>query len=387
VNVARKCGLTAGEETMLVDCKAGRDLSGIVVHHDTMERERKLDWNDVLANVGDYDVAMTGNAFSNLVTTKNGDFVNTLLRYTNVFARTSPIQKTQIVMTLKDGTKNTVGMVGDGANDCGALKAADCGLSISDGEAAIAAPFSAATISSVIDLLLEGRGALATSFSLFKFMILYSIIQTSQVMCAYVFLNLLADTQFLYNDLGLILPLSFTMGLAEPTNKLVPMRPPATLFMPSVLFSVIGHSMFMICFYISVVYFSQVQIWVNPSNQPVTLVNGTTPFISVAVSCIWLVGNMLYWAYAFAFSIGHPFRQKFYQNHLLLLALIVVLTLNILWFWVQTSGVLSFWQLVQMPYDFIGKLFAITIGFMVFTYIYEWIIIRFVADKEAKMRD
>ena len=72
----------------------------------------------------------------------------------------------------------SVGMCGDGANDCAALKSADAGLSLSDSEASIAAPFTSKVqnISSMVILMREGRASLATSITAFKFVMMYALI-------------------------------------------------------------------------------------------------------------------------------------------------------------------------------------------------------------------
>ena len=54
----------------------------------------------------------------------------------------------------------------------------------------------------------EGRAALVTSFSCFKYMALYSIIQFTTVTLLYAFDSNLGDFQFLYIDLFLILPIA-----------------------------------------------------------------------------------------------------------------------------------------------------------------------------------
>ena len=59
-----------------------------------------------------------------------------------VFARMSPDQKAQLIEELKKIDYQVV-MCGDGANDCGALRTANVGVSLSDSEASVAAPFTA----------------------------------------------------------------------------------------------------------------------------------------------------------------------------------------------------------------------------------------------------
>jgi len=58
-----------------------------------------------------------------------------------VYARMSPDDKAVLVQSLQNNLLINSGMCGDGANDCGALKSAAVGISLSDSEASIAAPF------------------------------------------------------------------------------------------------------------------------------------------------------------------------------------------------------------------------------------------------------
>lgn len=97
-----------------------------------------------------------------------------MLVKTQIFARMSPDEKNEVVERLQ-GLGYTVLMCGDGANDCAALKAADVGISLSEAEASVAAPFTSSTpdISCVIEVIKEGRAALVTSFSCFKYMWVY----------------------------------------------------------------------------------------------------------------------------------------------------------------------------------------------------------------------
>lgn len=97
-------------------------------------------------------------------------------------------------------------MCGDGANDCGALKAAHTGISLSEAESSVASPFTSkvANISCVPTVIREGRAALVTSFGIFKYMAAYSLCQFVSVMILYSIDSNLTDFQYLYIDLFMI---------------------------------------------------------------------------------------------------------------------------------------------------------------------------------------
>lgn len=124
----------------------------------------------------------------------------------------SPDEKHELVEKLQS-IDYCCGFCGDGANDCGALKAADVGISLSEAEASVAAPFTSRVfditcVPEVIRYVLppvflvcltifysEGRAALVTSFSCFKYMSLYSAIQFTSVSFLYASASNLGDFQ------------------------------------------------------------------------------------------------------------------------------------------------------------------------------------------------
>ena len=140
------------------------------------------------------------------------DWQNQVLVKGQVFARMSPDEKHELVEKLQS-LDYCCGFCGDGANDCGALKAADVGISLSDAEASVAAPFTSRVfdISCVPRLIKwvaricciyisdflprEGRAALVTSFCCFKYMSLYSAIQFTSVSFLYTSASNLGDFQ------------------------------------------------------------------------------------------------------------------------------------------------------------------------------------------------
>lgn len=236
-----------------------------------------------------------------------------------IFARMAPEQKTQLVCELQR-LQYCVGMCGDGANDCGALKAADVGISLSQAEASVVSPFtsSMASIECVPTVIREGRCSLDTSFSVFKYMALYSLTQFISVLILYTINTNLGDLQFLAIDLFITTTVAVLMSRTGPALTLVRARPPGALLSVPVLGSLLLQVALVAGIQLGGYFLVIAQPWFVPLNRTVPAPDNLPNYENTV---IFSLSGFQYLILAAAVSKGAPFRQPLYTNVPFLVAL------------------------------------------------------------------
>nr|KAF6443120.1 ATPase cation transporting 13A2 [Molossus molossus] len=236
-----------------------------------------------------------------------------------VFARMAPEQKTELVCELQK-LQYCVGMCGDGANDCGALKAADVGISLSQAEASVVAPFtsSMASIECVPMVIREGRCSLDTSFSVFKYMALYSLTQFISVLILYTINTNLGDMQFLAIDLAITTTVAVLMSRTGPALVLGQARPPGALLSVPVLSSLLLQVALVAGVQLGGYFLTVAQPWFVPLNKTVPAPDNLPNYENTVV---FLLSSFQYLVLAAAVSKGAPFRRPLYTNVPFLVAL------------------------------------------------------------------
>ncbi|EEP79196.1 P-type ATPase [Uncinocarpus reesii 1704] len=315
-----------------------------------------------------YSIAVTGDVFRWVVDYGSKEVLDKMLVYGQVFARMSPDEKHELVEKLQS-LDYVCGFCGDGANDCGALKAADVGISLSEAEASVAAPFTSRIfdISCVPKLIREGRAALVTSFCCFKFMSLYSAIQFTSVSFLYASASNLGDFQFLYIDLALILPIAIFMGWIGPYSKLCRKRPTANLVSRKVLTPLLGQ--IVICILVQLTAFETVQgqEWYKPPklNLKDTSIENSQNTALFLVSCYQYIFSGL------VLSVGRPFRQPMTSNVPFVVTIIVTLLVSSYMLFQPADWLFRLMQLTYMSTSFKNWLVALAIGGFGLAYISE----------------
>lgn len=242
-----------------------------------------------------------------------------------------------------------VGFCGDGANDCGALKAAHVGVSLSDAEASVAAPFTAraGNISCVPIIIREGRCALVTSFGVFKYMALYSLIQFISVLILYSLRTTLGDYMFLYHDLFITTTVAVLMGRTAPYPDLVTQRPKGSLLTSSNLLSLVMQIALTAAIQLGALLILMLQPWYQPVRP-----EGDEVIIPCwEVTVIFSVSSFQYLILALAFSYGPPYRQPFYTNRLFLLSLIVLTAFTLVLVLLPVGPLADFFEVMRINLD------------------------------------
>ncbi|EMP27108.1 Putative cation-transporting ATPase 13A4 [Chelonia mydas] len=324
-----------------------------------------------------YHFAMSGKSYQ-VITQHFSYLLPKLLINGTVFARMSPGQKSSLVEEFQK-LDYFVGMCGDGANDCGALKMAHAGISLSEQEASVASPFTSRTpsIECVPELIRQGRAALVTSFCMFKYMALYSTIQYLGVLLLYWQLNSFGNYQFLFQDLALTTVIGITMSLNGAYPKLVPYRPPGQLISPPLLLSVVLNILFSLCMQVFGFVTVQKQPWYAPHNIYSACLSGNKSHVENSSSAatigftgmehadgregvdngyksyenttVWLLSTINCLMVALVFSKGKPFRQPVYTNYIFVLALAVQLGICVFFVFADIDGLYSQMDLVCTP--------------------------------------
>ncbi|NXM65578.1 AT133 ATPase, partial [Serilophus lunatus] len=326
-----------------------------------------------------YHFAMNGKSFA-VILEHFQDLVPKLVLHGTVFARMAPDQKTQLVEALQN-VDYYVGMCGDGANDCGALKRAHGGISLSELEASVASPFTSRTpsISCVPKLIREGRAALITSFCVFKFMALYSIIQYISVTLLYSILSNLGDFQFLFIDLAIILVVVFTMSLNPAWTELVARKPPSGLISGPLLCSVLSQIIICLAFQLIGFFWVKQQSWYQPWTMDYDACNVLNIMNTSSAhhgnetlddehniknyenTTLFFISSFQYLIVAIVFSKGKPFRQPCYKNFLFVMSVIVLYVFIFFIMLHPVESIDSFFELVCVPDEWRLKILGIVI--------------------------
>ncbi|KAJ3367754.1 hypothetical protein GGF31_007101 [Allomyces arbusculus] len=321
IYIARECGLSPshGYEKP-ARCVYADMEDGQLVWRD-VDSEDKLSADDVQAlfdrrNVEALDLAASGAAWAEL--SKTGLADKYLLAF-RVWGRMAPEQKIDVVKRHMDAGL-IVAMCGDGGNDCGALNAAHVGIALSEAEASIVAPFSSKTksVQSCVNLVAEGRAALASSFAGFKFLVMYGMTMSAQALTMYYFSVVLPQNIWIMIDGVIVVSSIYALTQAKALSHLEPRRPTAQLLGPQTVISILTHTAINWTFLFCGIYMLFQQSWFLCNEFDAS---------SIDAGKWWLLGDNYestiiasivvpqFINNAAVYNYGHLFRRSWFSNY------------------------------------------------------------------------
>ncbi|XP_034989052.2 probable cation-transporting ATPase 13A5 [Zootoca vivipara] len=398
ITVAKNCGMfSIDSRVILVEAREPEGSNRASVTWQLMEEgpntnetptpDISIDISNASGKDSNFHFALNGYTYHVLVK-HFGSLLPKILLNATVFARMSPAQKSSLVEEFQK-LDYYVGMCGDGANDCGALKMAHAGISLSEQEASVASPFTSQipNIECVPELIREGRAALVSSFSVIKYLTLYGMNQFIGTALLYWQLQIFGNMQYLLQDVAITLVVCLTMSLTHAYPKLAPYRPPGRLLSPSLLLSIILNVLFTLIVQVFAFLYVKQQPWYSvvrshrgcpTADHPVSPGNGTASnatapehfVLSYEDTTLWALVTVNCIIAAFVFSKGKPFRKPIYTNYIFSGLLCVQLGVALFFFFADLDPIYKGLELLCTPtiwrvYVLLMLLVAFAVSFFV----------------------
>jgi cation-transporting ATPase 13A3/4/5 len=194
-------------------------------------------------------------------------------------------------------------------------------------EASVVAPFSSqkGSVMTCVDLLTEGRCALATSIASYKYLVIYGLLFSIVKMCSFYYAILMPLMGYVMIDIVAVVPLTFAMTLSRPLNHLGPKRPTSSLLGVQTVSSVAGFLIIATCtMAINLGVMTSSDGYVRwPSHGADT---AAWWFISdnYESTVIWITCFLLFISSTFIFSFGSGFRDSVFKNFILVIYVIAL---------------------------------------------------------------
>ncbi|KAI8362638.1 hypothetical protein BD560DRAFT_373869 [Blakeslea trispora] len=351
IYIARQCGMTISptSRVLLGDYDSSkRCVTWIDVDEPTLAISEDVHQHLLNKAHTPVELAVTGNAFQWLIET---GAIRSLLLDIRVFARMTPQAKVQCVQLHME--RGITAMTGDGGNDCGALRAAHVGIAMSDAEASIVSPFSTSvrSVLSCVELIRQGRGALATSITGYKYLILYGQVMLMLKLCTFYFNVSLSENIWIGVDVFITVLLTWAVSQSKPAERLEPQRPTARLLGPQTLASGIGLVAINWAFLSGAYALLYKQEWFRCNEFDSGAVDLSKWWLladNYEGQVLTLVCLFQFINNAAVFNFGYKFRQSFWKNYMLV------------FLWLLYLAIASYWTLAD-PNRF-GCMFRLQCG-------------------------
>lgn len=189
----------------------------------------------------------------------------------------------------------------------------------------MASPFTSRIpdITCVPTVIQQGRAALVTSFSIFKFTVCYSLTEFISTIILYSISSNFTGLQFFYVDFFVFINFAFFFGKTKAYEKLAKTPPTSSLISFTPLFSITIHTIIISIFQLIVFHTVQQLSWYER----------VIPKDEYSYDCyenysIFTISTFQYIIIAIVFSMGKPYRLPIFTNKCLVLSIILVIITN-----------------------------------------------------------